>query len=879
MPRTRLILPILLAVAGRAGAAAPPAWPAAGAVEAQPLLAQVKRVGQALDHLGQPLPPDTRAALDALRADGGDGAVAAAVQSRLDPLCLAAVEVGPAGVTRVTPRTGPAALVEQGWRAFLVKVVNPAGATGVLRPESANARPVPNGPKAAVAERWLGLLPYTGQPLLPNLSGLGLEYTVLQVYARDPGEKTAAVSFAVEGGARPKTAKPGPTIREWRFASGADGWVAGKDCTAEAAGGSLNVAVAGGDPILTAPVTAKRGEFVLRFWATFDKPGVGEFFWWTEEQRQPDGSRKKAFQIEPGRGVEYEVRFAADDVLAGIRIDPGSEPGRVTFDWVTLSYETDPEGPGPVDLRFAVAPAVPVTFRVTEADGTPATARFTIRDEDGRVYPAQAKRLAPDFFFQKQVYRATGEQVRLPAGRYTVECSRGPETVPETKELVVGDTPVTLTYEVKRWIDPSARGWWSGDHHIHAAGCLHYENPTEGVDPPDMIRHTQGEDVKVGCCLTWGPCFDYQKRFFTGRPDPVSRPPYLLRYDVEVSGFGSHQSGHLNLLRLTDQIPPGGGSKDHWPTLGMNTLRWAKKQGAVCGPAHSSIGLQRFVGRVPGAADGPNELPHYNVPAYDGIGANEFVVDVTHEVPGPDGKPVPAVDFISTMNTDRLAEFTMWYHVLNCGFRVRASGETDFPCMSGERVGIGRVYVKTDGPLDFDTWVRGVADGRSYVSDGLTHLMDFTATAGGRTLDVGTRGSELPLAEPGRVSVAVRAAARYPDKKTVPVELVVNGLPVARKDLPCDGTARDLTFDADISASSWVAVRVYPTGHTNPVFVPVGGKPVRASRHSAEWCLAGVDQCWRMKKGTYRADELRQAEEDYDHARRVYRKVRDESPN
>ncbi|NIP97863.1 MAG: hypothetical protein GWO24_32315, partial [Akkermansiaceae bacterium] len=126
---------------------------------------------------------------------------------------------------------------------------------------------------------------------------------------------------------------------------------------------------------------------------------------------------------------------------------------------------------------------------------------------------------------------------------------------------------------------------------------------------PDMMRHCLGEDLKVGCNLTWGPCFDYQKQFFTGKDDKVSQYPYLLRYDIEVSGFGSHRSGHLCLLRLKDQIYPGGESKHHWPTLCLNTLRWAKKQGAVVGPAHSGWGLS-----VPG-----NELPNYQVPPYDGI--------------------------------------------------------------------------------------------------------------------------------------------------------------------------------------------------------------------------------------------------------------------
>jgi hypothetical protein len=68
-------------------------------------------------------------------------------------------------------------------------------------------------------------------------------------------------------------------------------------------------------------------------------------------------------------------------------------------------------------------------------------------------------------------------------------------------------------------------------------------------------------------------------------------------------------------------------------------LRWAKSQGATCGAAHSGFGL----------ATRDASLPNYDVPAFDGIGANEFIVDVTHDVPGPDRKPVPAVDFLSTV--------------------------------------------------------------------------------------------------------------------------------------------------------------------------------------------------------------------------------------
>ena len=89
--------------------------------------------------------------------------------------------------------------------------------------------------------------------------------------------------------------------------------------------------------------------------------------------------------------------------------------------------------------------------------------------------------------------------------------------------------------------------------------------------------------------------------------------------------------------------------------------------------------------------------------------------------------------------------------------------------------------------------------------------------------------------------------ARLGDTREVPVEVVVNGQPAARRTIVADGTIRDVTFDVPIDRSSWVALRILPSSHTNPVFVLVGGKPIRASRASVEWCLAGVDRCWESE--------------------------------
>ncbi|MEQ8848978.1 CehA/McbA family metallohydrolase [Botrimarina sp.] len=852
-----------------------PKWPSAPVVERQPLLLQVDRLVEALDYIGNPVPQSTRDALRALRDERDDEVVTSRVQELLDPLCLAGVRIADGKIAAAEGAVEPM-LVEQGWRSFLVKVCNDARLTTRLHVESPNARSMPHSKAEDVASRWLGLTTYDGRPLQASLSGLPLEYRVVQIYSRDAGPNEATLEFSIdaEPGAR------GRLVREWRFDEGTDGWQEANQIELEARDGSLWATGQGSDPFLSAEVGGASGDLLLRFWAEAEEDGICQVFFWTEEQPEPDPNKAVTIPLMPGAAQQYEAAIKVDGVLAGVRIDPNVKASRTRFDWIDLSYaHRRGETWTSLPLRFDAEPAVQVAIEVVDKHPEAAAAAFIVRDKLGRIYPEQSKRLAPDLFFQPQVYRLSGETIDLPPGEYDVEAWRGPESIRERRRLVVGEQGATLRHEVRRWIDPADYGWWSGDHHIHAAGCLHYQNPTQGVHPPDMMRQIMGEDLHVGCCLTWGPCFDYQKRFFTGDDHDVMRYPYVLRYDVEVSGFGSHASGHLNLLRLKQQIYPGGESKDHWPTLGLQTLRWAKAQDAVTGTAHSGAGLTRYIDRL-GVEDGPHGLPHYNIPAYDGIGANEFVVDVTHELPGADGQPKPALDFIATMNTPRRDEWNMWYHVLNCGYRVRASGETDFPCMSGERVGIGRVYVKVDGRLNYPDWVQGLQDGRSYVSDALVHLMDFQAEASGQTVRMGEEGSELRLAESGRVRFAADCAALLdadalgsPDAAEVEVELIVNGYPAATKPLPADGEPRRIEFDVDVPSSAWVALRVFPHAHTNPIFVVVDGRPIRASKASAEWCLRGVDQCWQMKRNTYAPAEQDAALAAYEHARQAYRRI------
>src|SRR5579871_625385 len=275
-------------------------------VERQPLAAQARRVSEALALLGEPLTDAERQAIRDAATAADESKAVDTIQAILDKRCLAGVHI--TTDKKLESQAGPVQpqLAEQGWRVFLVKVHNEPGITNVeLTTSSPNALPMTNrsssrpDPKVVsvgeVGKRFLDVMMFTSQPLVRDLSGLELEYRIVQIYCRDSGRKEATLQFNLSEGKR---------------------------------------MIASGQPL---------------------------------------------------------------------RID------------------------------FESAPAVLVRLRVidddgqSKRDGRPIVAAFTFRDHLGRVYPSPSRRLAPDFNFHFQVYRADGETIALQPGQYTVSYYRGPE--------------------------------------------------------------------------------------------------------------------------------------------------------------------------------------------------------------------------------------------------------------------------------------------------------------------------------------------------------------------------------------------------------------------------------------------------------------------
>jgi len=754
--------------------------------DVQPFVSHAIRLKEALAYIGSPLSPEDEKKIETIRHAAFTEKTVKAIQEIFDPYCIAQVDLSgePAKVTKGTavPR-----LLQGGWKSFLVKVVNKKNVIGELRAESPSARSPQHRwdwgiydkdtiTSDEAANRFLDAQMYTGGTMNKHLSGMPVEYTIVQLYSKVSGKRNVELGFSID-----------------------------------------------------------------------------------------------------------------------------SVPGNTTA------------------IPFVIDPAVKVIFDIKDDDGQPVMAAITITDSIertpgklGSVYPLPSRRVSaydeyPDFFFQQHVYRKTGEHVMLPPGKFTIRYTRGPEYLTQYKQVTIPENKdsVIMSLPLKRWIDVAKLGgWYSADHHVHAAGCSHYYKPEEGVNPADMWRQAVGEDLKVSSVLSWGPGWYHQKNNFTGREHELSTRDHIMQYDVEVSGFPSSHAGHVVLLRLKEDDYPGTTKIEDWPTWTGPILQWAHSQGAITGYAHSGDGLEPLYTENHRLNPPVTEeekvhapswrtyeeittaIPNYIVPKMNGIGANEYIVTAPHGW----------INFFSAGNTGLHRELNMWYHTLNAGIRIPISGETDFPCISDERVGHARSYFKTKEEVNYNSYVEAIKAGRSYVSDGFSHIMNFSVNG----IEPGEKNSLLNLKSKQKVTVKADVAAYLPaaqdrggeviakshldmfpcwnierarikKSRKVNIELIINGQKVDTKEIEADGKVQPVQFTPEITEGSWVALRVYASAHTNPVYIDMNGKSVSIDK-SLEWCIKAVDRCWEMKHPQIRVEERGAAEKAYRDAREWYRK-------
>jgi hypothetical protein len=400
-------------------------------------------------------------------------------------------------------------------------------------------------------------------------------------------------------------------------------------------------------------------------------------------------------------------------------------------------------------------------------------------------------------------------EIEMPAGETLIEAARGQEyrLTSETVTLQPG-RPAEATLRMSRWTDQAQKGYWSADVHIHA----NYTSPHhQNIEPRDVRLQLTGEDLNYGNMMVAnsGGAFIHDRQYFEGKPHRLSSDRCFIYWNEENRSSAYGHMCFLGLKKLVEPFYNGFRDTPYWEDYPANfpLAQQVFDQGGAVSYAH------------PGMS-----------PSFEAASIKELPVDLAlgHKT---------AMDVLS--NNDENATMEMWYRLLNCGFRVAISAGTDsFTNVVDHYVaGGGRVYVRTGPKFDYAAWLEAYRQGRSFASNGAVVTLDVNGKL---------PGDEIQLASPGDVAVQASVITQTPLDR---VELLVNGR-VAHSE-PVDGKSTiEFKTKVPLRESSWIALRALGPrhrlimndtiafAHTSPVYVTIGGKPVRVAddiRFYREW--------------------------------------------
>jgi len=519
--------------------------------------------------------------------------------------------------------------------------------------------------------------------------------------------------------------------------------------------------------------------------------------------------------------------------------------------------------------KLYLKPMGSMSIKVLGPSGHPTPARIFLTGEDGRAYaPDDAWMHAEDNFvrserpFEAHYFHTSGvAEVTVPAGQVTVEVMKGLEYRIEKEQVrVAPDHRVQITVHLRPLDiphDPRFR-WASGDLHVHMNYGGAYRNT-----PANLVKQEEAENLS----LIENLIVNKEQRipdiaYFNPKLDPASKPEHLLFHAQE---FHTSYWGHLGLLNLTQNfLLPGYASYNNTAAASLFPTN-----AAVADLAHAQQGLAGYVHPFDFVPD----------PVKDPTLTHGESLDVALELPVD--VALGKVDYIEAMGfSDHQSTATVWYRLLNCGFRLPTGAGSDtmanFASLRGP-VGLTRVYARVpQGPLDIAAWLGSLKQGHTFATNG--PLLGFTL--GGKDV-----GDEVRLPA-GENKVKFTAWMR----SIVPIDhlqIICNGDVARELKLNSDRETANVENIIPISRSGWCLLRawsekaehpildLYPYATTSPIYVTVADLIPKASEDAA-YFLAWIGRLEEAVKANH--DWNTEAEKTtvlktLDDAREVYKKL------
>jgi hypothetical protein len=403
------------------------------------------------------------------------------------------------------------------------------------------------------------------------------------------------------------------------------------------------------------------------------------------------------------------------------------------------------------------------------------------------------------------------------SGLMDILVERGTEYIPLHRQLDLrGREAVVVELLLERWIDLRAQGWYPGNTHIH------YDESEQRPDERLRIEPIAHDLDLAALSILEKRGLPYASNMYpAGVLEEFSSPGHVIECGEEArhnEGLFSSGYGHVLLLRLQEYVQPvsrGMLKSDQAPDFPPLTLACdaTQQQGGVVIWAHNGNGMEAPIAAAMGKIDAINLFDYYWM------------------------EP----------------EYEIWYHLLNCGFRLPASTGSDwFICNHN------RVYIHIEGVFSYDAWWDGLLAGRTFITNGPALFLSVEGHGPGETLEISPTS---------KLAVTVTWKSHRPIHS---LDVIHNGTVIAHRDFKAGNREGRWDFHYTAEDGGWLAVRCAGTerdsfdqplfAHTSPVYLS-GEHPSGAARQaSAECLMQAIDDSLRWIKQRGRFDDHEQRE-------------------
>lgn len=519
---------------------------------------------------------------------------------------------------------------------------------------------------------------------------------------------------------------------------------------------------------------------------------------------------------------------------------------------------------------FAQDPKGAIKGRIVEAEtGKALAARLYVKSDEGKWFIAKSQSPDGSAVEYRKERSGTISEVHttlsahpfvvasLKPGKYTLTVERGKEYIPVEKTIEVKDEPVDVSIELSRWIDMPARGWYSGDTHIHRPVA-------------ELLNAVPAEDLNVALPMTYWVTTSHTSPRASDKSVKAEVKPELIKidathviypvnteYEIFTVEGKKHTLGAVLILNhktaLEEGTPPA-----------RPIAERARREGAILDLEKHSWPWSLMI------------VPVMKVELFEL--SNNHVWRTNFGFPQWTKEAAPAYMRLEMDSTGGFTEwgwidfgFQTYYALLNAGFKMRptagtAAGVHPVP------VGFGRVYVQAEGhskEFDYDRWMKGLAAGRSFVTTGPMLFVEVEGQPPGSTLSGAAAGKPA-------YRVTGSAESLVPLDK---IEVLVNGrvaatVTPANTKTPRGGYTSPIEVQAPLAGSGWIAVRVFESradkrvrfAHSSPVHIDVPEKPLRPRRSESEYLVRRMEEELDRNRDVLKPEAL----EEYREALKIY---------